>query len=320
MKWLMQLPIDLPPRARVLVAGAGGGFDVVCALPVALALREAGHQVHLANYSFTNLAGIQGAGHPLAPLYRIDADADSAAMDYCPELHLARWWRNEFREEQPVWCFDRVGVRPLAQAYEYLRATLRLDAVVVLDGGVDGLFLGDEFDLGTPSMDAVSILAASKLTDCRLVYAFTAFGTEGRSYAVRHADALRRIAELVRAGGMLGVCAALPGSGPGDGFLHALEFIHSNMPAVHQSIMASSIARAMKGAFGETRLTVKTEEAPVWVSALTLLYWFFDLRKVAEAKPYLGEVLDTDRVEDVAEAIQRTRDRLGVRPRSDIPI
>jgi hypothetical protein len=50
------------------------------------------------------------------------------------------------------------------------------------------------------------------------------------------------------------------------------------------------------------------------------LYWFFDLDAVARAKPYLNEVLETDCVMDVANAIERTRNRLGVLPRSDIPI
>lgn len=36
----------LRPASRVLVAGAGGGFDVYAGLPLALAL--AGKQVHLA--------------------------------------------------------------------------------------------------------------------------------------------------------------------------------------------------------------------------------------------------------------------------------
>jgi hypothetical protein len=47
----VHLPIDLSAPSSVLVAGAGGGFDIVCCLPVALALRAQGHRVHLGNYS-----------------------------------------------------------------------------------------------------------------------------------------------------------------------------------------------------------------------------------------------------------------------------
>jgi len=42
----------LEPATRVLIAGAGGGFDVYAGLPLAIALRDAGVEVYLANLSF----------------------------------------------------------------------------------------------------------------------------------------------------------------------------------------------------------------------------------------------------------------------------
>ncbi|MFJ1866338.1 hypothetical protein ACIOD1_17055 [Streptomyces sp. NPDC088097] len=43
---------------RILVAGAGGGFDVYSGLPIALSLLHQGKEVHLANLSFSALAGL----------------------------------------------------------------------------------------------------------------------------------------------------------------------------------------------------------------------------------------------------------------------
>jgi hypothetical protein len=45
----------LAPARNVLIAGAGGGFDVYAGLPLALALWRSGVQVHLANLSFSEL-------------------------------------------------------------------------------------------------------------------------------------------------------------------------------------------------------------------------------------------------------------------------
>lgn len=45
----------LEKSERVLIAGAGGGFDVYAGLPLALALAGAGKEVHLANLTFTVL-------------------------------------------------------------------------------------------------------------------------------------------------------------------------------------------------------------------------------------------------------------------------
>lgn len=40
---------------RILIAGAGGGFDVYAGLPLALALGAQGKRAHLASFSFANL-------------------------------------------------------------------------------------------------------------------------------------------------------------------------------------------------------------------------------------------------------------------------
>jgi hypothetical protein len=48
--------LDQLQRAeRVLIAGAGGGFDVFSGLPLFFALRDAGKAVFLANLSFSFL-------------------------------------------------------------------------------------------------------------------------------------------------------------------------------------------------------------------------------------------------------------------------
>lgn len=316
----MQLPFTIPEQSRVLVAGAGGGFDVYCALPVALNLRERGHEVHLASYSFTNLAAVRGAATEMAHLSCITAQSTLESGDYFPEGHLCQWWQERFSERQCVWCYSRIGVRPLAEIFRYLQASLKLDAVIVVDGGVDGLFIGNEFDLATPSMDAISIISASLVEEWTKIYAFTAFGTEGAESKVRHSDALLRISELAAAGSLFGVTALTRHSSIGDSFINAVEFVNRRLPPEKHSVIAGSVVEALKGRFGFTSFSVKTQSSPVWLSPLTSLYWFFDLDAVAKAKPYLKEVLETESVIDVANAIERTRQRLGVLPRNDIPI
>ena len=47
------MPRALESAERILVAGAGGGFDVYAGLPIYERLRRLGKQVWLANLSFT---------------------------------------------------------------------------------------------------------------------------------------------------------------------------------------------------------------------------------------------------------------------------
>jgi len=44
----------LEDAQRILIAGAGGGFDIFCGLPLYFALTAQGKEVYLANLSFTN--------------------------------------------------------------------------------------------------------------------------------------------------------------------------------------------------------------------------------------------------------------------------
>ena len=308
-----------PAHDSLLLAGCGGGFDVVCALPLALYLKSLGQKVHLSSYSFSELREIEGAEKISSRLYRVHADCQPPANGYCPELWLCRWWRQHFGEELSVWCYRRVGVAPLAEIFEHLSERLELDALVVVDGGVDGLFWGNEHELGTPETDTASLLAAYRQTKLARYCAFTAFGTEGTNYEVRHADALQRMAELIGQGHGLGVSALLPQSYQGKLYAECLEFIHANLGEQWHSHMAGSILCAMRGGFGEQILSERCKEAPIWVSPLTLLYWFFDLPGLAEQRPYLKEALESESVGQLHELIQDYRHRHEVMPRRNIP-
>lgn len=71
---------------RVLLAGAGGGFDVYAAIPLYLHLQARGVEVHLANQTFTDL-GLTDAPEVCEGLRRVRADS-MGAHGYFPEKWL----------------------------------------------------------------------------------------------------------------------------------------------------------------------------------------------------------------------------------------
>src|SRR5688572_10226313 len=87
-----QLLARLPGAERILVAGAGGGFDIYAGMPLALSLLQQGKQVYLANLSVSALAGL-----PIDDWVAPDVAAvtpDSAPrQSYSPERTLAQWLR-----------------------------------------------------------------------------------------------------------------------------------------------------------------------------------------------------------------------------------
>ena len=63
----LQLPFftELEKAKTILLAGAGGGFDIFSGLPLYFGLRSAGKTVYLANLSFSHLEA--ATGKRLAP-------------------------------------------------------------------------------------------------------------------------------------------------------------------------------------------------------------------------------------------------------------
>ena len=170
---------------RVLLAGAGGGFDVYSALPLYFALETEGKDVSLANLSFASLPRDE-ASRVSPACVRVTADTPHSQA-YFPELHLSSWFRHRHGQEVPVYCFPRTGVVPLRAAYRRLHELLGLDAVVLVDGGTDSLMRGDEFGLGTPAEDSTSLAAVASSEIPNQYLACIGFGVD-TFHGVCHAE------------------------------------------------------------------------------------------------------------------------------------
>src|SRR5262249_25344204 len=110
----LNLPVleQLSSCKNLLIAGMGGGYDIFCGLPIFFELRSRGQNVHLANYSFSFLHGIQNALYLTKSLVGVTADLTSW-YPYFPEKYLSQWYREKLGEEVTIWCFQKTGVRPL---------------------------------------------------------------------------------------------------------------------------------------------------------------------------------------------------------------
>jgi hypothetical protein len=181
----------LADSQSVLLAGAGGGFDVYSGLPLYFALRQLGKNVHLANLSFASLPEAETLR--VSPkCVRVTADTPYS-QTYFPEYQLALWFRQRHQLELPVYCFPQTGVVPLLAAYQRLYEILALDAVVLVDGGTDSLMRGDEAGLGTPAEDVTSMLFEDEF-DGTLSPEWRAVGLTKDDYRIRdrHLRATRK--------------------------------------------------------------------------------------------------------------------------------
>ncbi|WP_147287323.1 hypothetical protein [Moraxella bovis] len=87
---IMQPPFfqKIPQGQRYLLAGCGGGYDIVTAIPLYFYLKSLGKEVILANLSFTDL---ENSTCEMIVPYCYLIDNNVKKLEYFPEKLLYDW-------------------------------------------------------------------------------------------------------------------------------------------------------------------------------------------------------------------------------------
>jgi len=296
----------LAPAQRVLIAGAGGGFDVYAGLPLALALAGQGKEIVLANLSFSDLSELAQQEWMAPGLALVDAESRGRS-DYFPERTLVRWLRSENLDWR-LYAIERAGVVPVAACYRELIQRHDLDALVLVDGGTDILLRGDESGLGTPEEDAVSLVAASEQhVEVRIVVSL-GFGIDA-FHGVASTDVLAALAALNRRGAYLGALSIPRDTAEGTAYLDAVR--HA---ALHNrgrpSIVNGQIAAAISGDFGDVAVAGDPATGGLFVNPLMAIYFSVRLDELAARSLYGDQLRSTRTVAEVSRILEEHRSRL----------
>jgi hypothetical protein len=308
---------EIQSAEHILLAGAGGGFDIYCGLPLYFDLLEMGKKVYLANLSFADIHSSDGKA---INDFAVEVRANSRGKEsYFPELHLARWLANQGLQTS-IYAFDTTGVQPLKASYESLIEKLSLDAIVLIDGGTDSLMPGDEADLGTPQEDAASIAAVSLLEapiDKYLVC--LGFGVDTH-HGVAHYEVLQAIADLTRSGDYLGAWSLTSDMPSVARYREAFEYASQKMPT-HPSIVSASVLDGIYGEFGDFHRTNRTAGSELFINPLMGLYWAFRLEGIAKRNLYLEQIRNTQTYWELRSAIEVFRaNHTSIKPWKGIPL
>lgn len=291
---------------RVLLAGAGGGFDVYSGIPIYHWLRERGRDVVLANLSFSSLTRTD-AEQPFENVFVVKPDTEGPA-GYFPEGYLAQFL------DVDVYGFRKEGVANLTRSYAWLCEHEQIDDIVLVDGGTDSLMRGDEPDLGTPAEDLSSLWAASQAHPNTLLAAI-GFGID-TFHGVNHYYMLEAVAELTRNGGFLGSIHLLPDT-PGVELYDNLctyAFGRTSRP----SIVSSHILAAIHGTYGDVHPTTRTMGHELWLNPLMAMYWTFELQAVVDRHLFLADLAQTETAHELTMGIAMGRATTEVREWRDL--
>ena len=300
----------LSPAKTVLIAGCGGGYDVLSGLPLYFSLCRQGKKVILANLSFTDLDRKTDKDGYCKMCVKVTHNMkvkDEQRDDYFPEYYLSRWFWDKFQEDVPVYTFWReTGAHQLGAAYEKICSEHKVDAIVLVDGGTDSLMFGLEERMGTPVEDQTSIIAANSVSSVPTkLLVCIGFGVD-TFHGVSHGLFLENMATLERNGGYLGCFSVSRHSTEGQLYHEGYQAVSKHM---QPSIVSASITDAMLGFFGNHHSTSRTYGSKLFINPLMTICWSFELAKVVEQIPYAGELLETKSVSQVMKVIYTHHNR-----------
>lgn len=315
-----QIPIfeKLKESQSILLAGAGGGFDIFTAIPLYFSLVKAGKKVVMANFSFTWLAETT-ATQVFPYCYQIKSvDQDLSGRNYFPEHYLKLWLELQ-GEDVDIYAFERIGVKPLRDAYKFLITKYEIDTIVLVDGGTDSLMFGDEDGLGTPQEDVCSMAAVYRSGVQKQFLLSVGFGID-HFHGVSHFRFLENVAEIAKDGGYLGLFQLTKEMEEAQQYKAAVEYANAKMPQM-ESIVSNSIISALDGVYGDHHRTNRTKGSKLWINPLMTIYWCFELRSVVQKIKYYDWIKDVRSIGEFNMRLSNYRNELEhLRDKRQIPI
>jgi hypothetical protein len=150
----------LEGKNTILVLGVSGGLDIFAGMPLYYSLTKFGKKIHLANITHTDFKTINEFADPiiLAPgLYGANFKIKTPSTNYV-EGYLSQFFKASANQDVVVWMFERTTVPMMKKACERLIEHLKLDAIILVDGGVDSIMTGKEDGVTHNFVDNVLIL------------------------------------------------------------------------------------------------------------------------------------------------------------------
>ncbi len=317
---LNQIPLFdcLKNSQSILLAGAGGGFDIFAGIPLYLNLVQQGKKVILGNFSFTWLD--RTSSEKVFPYcYKIrNGDSDLSGRNYFPERYL-KLWLGQKGYDTTIYGFNRIGVQPLKDAYNYLIEQHDIDTVILVDGGTDSLMFGDEEGLGTPQEDSCSMAAVYQSEAASKYLLSIGFGVD-HFHGVSHFRFLENVAAIAKDGGYLGLFQVTKEMEEGRMYQEAVSYANQKMKGM-ESIVSNSIISALEGEYGNHHKIRRTKGSQLWINPLMTIYWCFELDKVVEKVKYYEYIKDSNTIAELNVSLVAYRQNLlKIKKNKQIPI
>lgn len=317
----LSLVMDLKKSDNILIMGMGGGYDVFAGLPIYFTLESMGLSVNLASFTHSDFKSTSNYTEiiPMASgCVGVTGNIKQASTNF-PEMYLSGWFRDVKEQDVTVWTFKRdQSVAEYTKSLQVLVDHLGIDTIILIDGGVDSIMVGDEEGSGTMLEDTLTLAAVKNVDIPRKFLSCVGFGTEIEEN-LSHYLALENIANITKQGGFYGTCSLVDYMNCFKEYKSACENAW-NQPNHRKSHVQTRIVPSAEGEFGDYHIFPMEKKMDIFVSPLTSMYWFFN----AEAAIYNNVIIPVIEEKDtffelVQVGVPMIKNHI-IRNRKDIPL
>jgi len=277
---MLNLPVTvvmaLQKSKNILIMGMGGD-GLLAGLPIYLTLEKMGMKVNLANYTHANWDTINQYVEviPMASGCLGVTGNILKSSDNLPEAYLASWFKEVKEQDVPVWTLKRdQSVKEYSKSLSMLVGHLEIDAILLVDAGVDSIMTGDEEGSGKMMEDTLT-LAAIKNVDIPIkILSCIGFGAEVEEN-LSHYLALENMAKITKQGGFYGSCSVVDFMDCFNQYKKACEHVWNQLGHSNSHVQQRVINSA-EGEFGDSHMFPMEKNVDIFISPLTSVYWFYN--------------------------------------------
>jgi hypothetical protein len=278
---MLNLPIPVVMKLKesegILILGMGGGFDVFSGLPIHYTLEKMGIKAHIANFTHAPWPSIPNHVEtiPMASGCVGITGNIKQASENLPEAYLSSWFRDVEQKDVTVWAFKRdQNVKEYSNSLNTLVKHLGIDTILLVDGGVDSIMIGDEDGSGTMLEDTLTLAAVKNANVKNRILACVGFGTEIEEN-LSHYLALENMAKLNKQQAFYGTCSLVSYMESFKQYKAICEHTW-NQPGHRKSHVQTRVIPAAEGEFGDYHMFPDEKTANVFISPLMSVYWFYN--------------------------------------------
>lgn len=186
---------------KVLLVGAGGGFDLLATLPVYYSLlNEYEVDVELANYSFVHFPDLDKINDTVNFQPNVQGATGNIKnrTNHFPEGYLSEYLANGFGRPQNVWMINsKQSMSQLTNCYNNIIKHMKIEAIIACGFGVRSIMTGNEQDCGDMAHTTINLGALNDVSyDIPKVLITTAFELNSRK-AVSYFAAMENMSKLI---------------------------------------------------------------------------------------------------------------------------